>query len=148
MTEVFCLDAAVWVKWLTPEEFSDVAATLVLDSAVHRRVAPAFCWAEVGSTLRKKADAGSISHERAEDAWQLFIETPISFIDSRRLRARAWQLAREFAQPTLYDAAYLACTEVVDAEVRSFWTTDDVLLQSLGDRRPPYVRHLREVAAG
>ncbi len=58
---------------------------------------------------------------------------------------RAWQLAEQFAQPTLYDAAYLAVTELLDGPSRSFWTADKQLLAALGADRPSYVHHLDEV---
>ena len=71
---------------------------------------------------------------------------PITFIDIPELRSRAWDLAEQYGQPTLYDAAYLVCTEVVEGSSRTFWTADDALLVALGSARPAYVRHLRDAS--
>jgi predicted nucleic acid-binding protein len=147
VTDVVCLDAGVWVKALAAEALSAEAAQVVADSIGNGSlVAPAFCWAEVGSVLRKKVRTRDLSAEEAADAWADFQAMPIEFIDMPRLRGLAWDLAVRYGQPTLYDAAYLATLEVVDASSRTFWTADETLLTALGDRRPAYVRHLREAS--
>lgn len=147
MTDVVCLDAGVWVKALAAEELSAEAAHVLADSIGNGRlVAPAFCWAEVGSVLRKKVRAGELSAQEAASAWTDFQAMPVAFIDTPQLRSRAWDLAERYGQPTLYDAAYLACTELVEGSSRTFWTADDVLLAALKSGRPAYVRHLREAS--
>ena len=147
MTDVVCLDAGVWVKALVAEELSAEAAHVVADSIGNGSlVEPAFCWAEVGSVLRKRVRARDLSAVEAADAWTDFGAMPITFIDVPELRSRAWDLAERYGQPTLYDAAYLACTEVVEGSSRTFWTADDALLAALGSARPAYVRHLREAS--
>jgi predicted nucleic acid-binding protein len=147
VTDVVCLDAGVWVKALAAEELSAEAAHVLADSIGNGSlVAPAFCWAEVGSVLRKKVRARDLSAEEAAGAWMDFQAMPVTFIDTPQLRSRAWDLAERYGQPTLYDAAYLACTEVVEGSSRTFWTADDALLALLASGRPAYVRHLREVS--
>jgi predicted nucleic acid-binding protein len=147
VTDVVCLDAGVWIKALAAEELSAEAAHVLADSIVNGSlVAPAFCWAEVGSVLRKKVRARDLSAEEAAEAWRDFRAMPVTFIDTVQLRSRAWDLAERYGQPTLYDAAYLACTEAVAGSSRTFWTADDALLATLGGERPAYVRHLREVS--
>ncbi len=147
MTDVVCLGAGVWIKALAAEELSAEAAHVLADSIGNGSlVAPAFCWAEVGSVLRKKVRARDLSAAEAADAWTDFQAMPITFIDIPELRSRAWDLAEQYGQPTLYDAAYLACTEVVEGSSRTFWTADDALLVALGSARPAYVRHLRDAS--
>jgi predicted nucleic acid-binding protein len=77
--------------------------------------------------------------------WDHFLDLPIEYVDDHVLRSRAWKMAQQWRLPTLYDAAFLACTELVpaarDAE-RQFWTSDRELLRSLGTPRPAYVREL------
>lgn len=149
MTDVVCLDAGVWIKALVAEDLGDEAGKLLADVIVQSRlVAPAFCWAEVGSVLRKKVRAQQITSKEATDAWTDFEAMTLTFLDTPAIRSRAWQLAESFGQSTLYDAAYLACTELANGESRAFWTADDALLGALGDHRPPYVRHLREATTG
>ena len=110
-------------------------------------MAPAFCWAEVGSALRKKVRLGRLTTDQAEDAWVDFEAMTVAFVDSTPIRNRAWELAAQFGQSTLYDTAYMACTELVDGRSRTFWTADDAVLRALGNDRPAYVRHLREMTA-
>jgi predicted nucleic acid-binding protein len=146
VTDVVCLDAGVWIKALVAEELSPAAADVVEDTIANGSlVAPAFCWAEVGSVLRKKVRARQLSADEATEAWNDFQAMPITFVDTPRLRRRAWELAQRYGQPTLYDAAYLACTELGQGTSRTFWTADAALLAALGNGRPAYVRHLSEV---
>jgi len=112
-----------------------------------RVVAPAFCWAEVGSVLRKKVRAGEITVEESVEAWADFQAMPIDFLDESAVRDRAWSLAERFAQPTLYDAAYLAVTELPNGATREFWTADQALFDAVRRGRPSYVHHLSELSA-
>jgi predicted nucleic acid-binding protein len=145
VTDVVCLDAGVWIKALTAEELSSEAARVLASSIGNGSlVAPAFCWAEVGSVLRKKVRARLLTAEEAAGAWTDFRAMPVTFVDTSQLRNRAWDLAERYGHPTLYDAAYLACTEVVEGSARTFWTADEALIASLGSRRPAYVRRLAE----
>jgi predicted nucleic acid-binding protein len=147
VTDVVCLDAGVWVKTLVDEELSEQAANLLAVAIANSRiVAPAFCWAEVGSVLRKKVRAEQITSEEAIAAWDDFHGVDVMFLDTPAIRSRAWELAESLAQHTLYDLAYLACTELALGTSRSFWTADDELLRALGDQRPEYVHHLRDAA--
>ena len=149
MTEVLCLDANVLVKLLVleyPPELN-AAARRLLDQvdAGAVLVAPAFAWAEVGSALRKKARTGELTETRTREHWDAFLSYGIEYLDSPEIRLRAWEIAADYGLPTLYDAAFLACTELAPVEEpgsREFWTADGTLLQQLGDRRPSYVHRL------
>jgi len=68
------------------------------------------------------------------------------YVDDYAIRDRAWEIARAFDMPTLSDAAFMAVTELAAGPAaRTFWTADAALIRSLGRRRPPYVRELREL---
>jgi len=151
VTDVLGLDANVVIKLLVQE------APLELTAAARRLytrvewdtatlVAPAFAWAEVGSTLRKKVRTRELTANEAGEGWQEFLGMPIVFLDTPQIRARSWEIADRYNLPTLYDAAYLACTELGDVEdpgQREFWTADQRLLSHLGDLLHPYVRQLQ-----
>ncbi|MGI8553423.1 MAG: type II toxin-antitoxin system VapC family toxin [Dehalococcoidia bacterium] len=146
---LYCIDTTVWIKATTgeePRETGEVAKQVVARALLRGRlVLPAWAWAEVASVLRKKVRARLLQADEAERVWRMFLELPIDFIEMRSLRRRAWEIADAFGLPTLYDAAFLACTELAPAPedtVREFWTADDSLLRSLGNRRPAYVRRL------
>jgi hypothetical protein len=54
-------------------------------------------------------------------------------------------VAAEYDLATLYDAAFLACTEVApgaEEATREYWTADTALVRQLGARKPAYVRQL------
>jgi predicted nucleic acid-binding protein len=85
---------------------------------------------------------GILSREEANALWDEFSHVPIVYLDFPELRARTWELAEQHGLLTLYDAAFLACTELCPADeptVREFWTADQRLLADLGARRPGYV---------
>ena len=110
-----------------------------------RLVDPAFAWGEVGSVLRKKVRQGLLTPEQSEELSTRFGRLPIEFVDMPALRDRAWEVAVHYGMPTLYDAAFLACTEVSpgpEAAVRQLWAADQDFLRTLGAERPPYVRQL------
>ncbi|NJM77200.1 MAG: type II toxin-antitoxin system VapC family toxin [Acaryochloridaceae cyanobacterium RU_4_10] len=142
MARVLCLDSSVLIPYLAPEENSDEAEVLILDaiSSSIRMVAPCFAWAEVGSVLRKKVRRGLLTFEESQACFEDFQQLSLEFIDLPDLRAKAWAIATQHDLPTLYDAAFLACSEFCGAE---FWTADRVFIKSLSPC-PKYVRLLTE----
>ena len=140
---VLCVDTSVWIPYLVPEVYQPQARNLVEEalSMSIRLVAPAFAWAEVGSVLRKKTRMGVVTIEEAQGFFHDFNELPIDYIQEEAIRARTWEIAEIYGLPTLYDAAFLACTESVSGE---FWTADTTLIRQLTPR-PTYVRELAEI---
>jgi predicted nucleic acid-binding protein len=139
---VLCLDSSVLIPYLTPEDNSDKAEVLILGaiSASLRMVAPCFAWAEVGSVLLKKVRRGLLTREESLACFKDFQQLPVEFIDHLDLRAKAWAIATQHDLTTLYDAAFLACSEHCGAE---FWTADQVLVNSLSPC-PDYVHSLSD----
>ena len=142
MTRALCLDTSVLIQYLIPEGLQVHAEALVLEVVENavRIVAPAFAWAEIGSLLRKKIRAGLITSEEAQGCFDDFCQLPIEYIDTDQIRAKAWEIAQQYQLPTLYDAAFLACTESVGMGCH-FWTADKTLLNQLGQKLA-YVREL------
>jgi len=64
---------------------------------------------------------GVITIEQAQGFFQDFNELPIDYIQEEAIRARTWEIAEIYGLPTLYDAAFLACTESISGE---FWTSN------------------------
>lgn len=144
MPKVLCLDSSVLIPYLTPEGNSEKAEILILNaiSTSIRLVAPCFAWTEVGSVLRKKVRRDLLTVEESLACFEDFQELPLEFIDHSDLRSKAWDIASQHDLPTLYDAAFLACSELCGAE---FWTADQVLINSLSPC-PGYIRSLSEAA--
>jgi len=108
-------------------------------------VAPEWQWAEIGSVLRKKVRRSLLTADEAQGVWDDFLRLPIEAVGGRALASRAWDVARLFDLPTLYDAAMLACVDVAsapDGTAREFWTADAELVRRLGSDRPASVRVL------
>lgn len=140
MSKVLCLDTSVLVPYLVPEQFSSKAESLILQGieASARFVVPSFAWAELGSVLRKKIRMGMLTAEEAQACFEDFGQLPLEFMDNPAIRQRSWVLASQHGLPTLYDAAFLACTELCSAE---FWTADQALVKQLSPC-PDYVHAL------
>ncbi len=118
-----------------------VAAAL----SAHSLIAPSFAWAEIGSVLKKKVRQRLLTKRQADELWMSFCTIPIEYIDTVAVRAVAWEIAERYTLPTLYDAAFLACLEVLRRErgnEGAFWTTDRELLRAMGTNRPSFVRLL------
>ena len=146
---VICLDTGVVIKAFVEEDPPDLflAARRLMIRALSdgTLVAPAFAWAEVGSVLRRQNRQGILAPNQVQAYWDLFNQLPITYVDTPDVRHRAWELAARYSLPTLYDAAFLACTElapVPHVTGREFWTTDAALLRSLTPELPSYVRSL------
>ena len=145
----YCLDTSVVVKVLAPEEGSGEATALLrrIVSGGHRLVAPAFAWAEVGTVLRKKVKAGLLSESEADATWARFLSLAIDYLGDRRIQETAWEIAAKFNLAGVYDAAFLAVSEISAEDRRNaveFWTADRELVRSLGQEPPDYVHLLYE----
>jgi predicted nucleic acid-binding protein len=151
LSQVICVDTTVVVKFVTGEDGWELADRVIAMAEEDRSptVAPTWLWAEVGSVLRKKTRLKEISADDASRHWLDFQDMGVNLLDSPEIRQRAWEIAEQFNLSTLYDAAFLACTELapaVEGAQRVFWTADRQLIRQLGDRRPAYVRELQELA--
>lgn len=125
---------------MVPEVYQ-VQARALVEVALNqnlRIVAPAFAWAEVGSVLRKKTRMQVITAEEAQGFFEDFHKLPIEYIEEETIRFRSWEIAEKYGLPTLYDAAFLACTESVSGE---FWTVYAALVKKLVPR-PNYLKEL------
>jgi predicted nucleic acid-binding protein len=142
VTEALCIDTSVMMKYLCPDEQTPEAIALITNALTGqtRLVAPCFAWAEVGSVLRKKVRVKLLTSAEADQLYTAYLSLPIDYIDTEILRLNAWQLAKQYGMPTLYDAVFLACAT---AESANFWTADDAML-NLFSSRPSYVYRLGE----
>jgi len=132
-TEV-CVDASLAVKVVVTEPGSDKADALFDEwaSAGHQLVAPAFFEVETDSILRQKVVLRrELTPEQAEAAFVKLQALPIQRVSVPEQRQRAWRIATEFSFATVYDAAYLALSELRGCE---FWTADERLYNQVKDK--------------
>ena len=133
MTEV-CVDASVAIKVVVPEVGSDKADALFDRWAGEeiQLIAPAFFEVETDSILRQKASLRrELTADQAQRAFASLRALPIKTKHSAEQRERAWEIASEFQFPTVYDATYLALTELSQCE---FWTADEKLFKQVRDK--------------
>lgn len=149
VSNYICLDTSVLVKVLAEEEDSEKATALMQRIIQHRQliVLPSFAWAEVGTVLRKKRRSNDLSVRQADELWLEFRKFPgIEYLSDNLVMDSTYKISRYFNMATLYDAAFLAVSEVVGertGESCEFWTADEKLINLLNGRRD-YVRHLKE----
>ena len=149
MSDYICLDTSVLIKVLVEEEDSQKATSLMQKVIQDRQfiVLPSFAWAEVGSILRKKLRKNKMAIQEIVDLWLEFRKFPgIEYLSDDLVMDRAWKISSYFDLPTLYDAAFMAVSEVVmqeTGELCEFWTADERLINTMGGRRD-YVRLLRD----
>jgi len=132
------LDANVLVRLVAPGEHRQQAFALWERVSVGREmcVVPAFCPAEVISSIRQMGRGGMLTGEEEETAARDFvvrIRPGLTVIDSPALTLAAWEIARDLNERHTYDSVYLAVARAFGTE---FWTTDRQLLSHLAGRFP------------
>jgi predicted nucleic acid-binding protein len=123
LNHALCVDASVAVKWVVPEQDSEVALS-PLDHAITSGtdlVGPPHLKAEVTSALYRRLRSGEMDEELAIGQANRFEEFPISLVAPSGLVAKAIVLSLEFGLKHPYDAFYLGLGELLDCEV---WTAD------------------------
>ena len=132
-TEV-CVDASLAIKVVVPEAGSEKADALFDQWASEdiQLIAPVFFEVETDSILRQKVSLRQeLTADEAQRAFASLRALPIKTRHSAEQRERAWEIAREFQFPTVYDATYLALADLGQCE---FWTADEKLFKRVRDR--------------
>jgi predicted nucleic acid-binding protein len=137
-----CVDAGLVVKLVAQEPDSDRVDALFAKwhSTQTRLIAPAFAIAEIDSVLRQKAHRGELTAEMADVSFGAACQVPLRTPTVRKLRQRAWEIAKQLQMPQVYDSVYLALADLRQCE---FWTADrrlsDRVREQLG-----FVRHISD----
>jgi predicted nucleic acid-binding protein len=100
-----CVDAGLVGQIVLPDERSPVAETLWagwIEQGV-TICGPPLLYAEVASTIRRAVVRGQFSADAGEVVFQHFLSLGIARIDRDDLYPRAWELARRYNQPRVYD---------------------------------------------
>ena len=134
MARAICLDASVLVKLYLPEPGSESAENLVTRALAQGvdLLGPTLLLAEVLSVLRQNIQRARITRTQSDVAATSLLALPIELVDGVDVHRRAWQIASDLNLPVIYDAMYLAVSELRQAQL---WTADRVLFQKAGDKR-------------
>ena len=130
MTEV-CVDASLAIKAVVPEAGSDKTDALFTQWASENTqlIAPVFFEVETDSILRQKVSLRrELTVDQAQRAFASVQGLPIKITHSPEQRERAWEIARKFQFPIVYDATYLALAELRRCE---FTTADEKLFKQV-----------------
>jgi predicted nucleic acid-binding protein len=125
-----CVDASLVLALLLPEERSNQAQSLWsgwLREAV-TIFGPPLLYAEVPSVLRQAVFFNRVSSDEGEAAFQAFCDMNIAVSANPDLHIRAWNLAKEFHRPRVYDSFYLAAAQAEGCEL---WTGDRRLVNAV-----------------
>ena len=128
MTRI-CIDASLVLLWLIPQKHSQQAED-IWESWRGKKVeliAPPLILAEVTSILRKRVFHGQISPEIGEELFKIFCDLNFRVVYSDDLHVEAWDLAKIFNLPKVYDMHYVALAKMEECEL---WTGDNRLVNA------------------
>lgn len=123
------VDASLAVKWLVPEEDSNLALRLATSWAAAgiRRVAHRWFPVEVASALYKRVQRGELTHNGAAALIDDLSDYEVILYDRTPVHYRALRIATELQQRWIYDSFYLALAIELDCP---FWTADRSFFQA------------------
>ena len=124
------VDASVATKWLTPEEGTEAALTLLGTGEVLH--APDLIYAEVARALARKEQRGEIERDLIHEALASLVALPLETRPSRGLILRAAALVSQ-SNLTVYDCHYLALASQLGA---SLATADRALRRAANHMKP------------
>ncbi len=138
----FVVDASVAVKWVLPEDDSELAEELVTGGALLH--APGFIFVEIANVLWKRMRQGGLVEADATDLMARLRSSPLILWQGEEPLPGTLSLAKELDH-AVYDCAYLALALHLDAVC----VTADRRFQRKAARRPDLVGRvvlLRELA--
>jgi predicted nucleic acid-binding protein len=129
------IDASVFIATVMPDKLSEQAEHLIrrLDSTSTALHAPTLLRYEMVAVARKVVHQKRFSAEKGRSISEELFAYPVTLHFDDGLLLRAYELAEEFAQPSAYDAQYMALAERLACE---FWTADERLFNSVRSQFP------------
>jgi len=147
MSDVVVVDASLALKWVLPEDDSDIANMLLKQWTIDGKdvIAPALFTYETTNILYRQIVTGRLTYEETKQAQTKLFSIGVSLVFSQyqNISKRAMEFAHRFTLLAAYDAHYLALAERENCE---YWTADARLLNALNGKLP-WVRKLIEYQA-
>lgn len=129
MTRV--LDASIAGRGLLPGQFLPEAAELLLPT--EDIVLPDLFQQESLNLIFRAERRGLVPLDEAASLRSRLAALKCTYVRTQPFLDRAYEIARRFRQPDIYDAIYLVCAQDLDADL---WTCDRKFVASFGAHRP------------
>ena len=135
MSGFFVVDASVAVKWVVPEEDTELASKLFNDATATDThvLVPPHLPVEVTNALRKKTWRNELTTSEADRALQRFLGLDFRRSEPPGLYKRALDLANQYDRRAVYDSHYVALAEIVGCDL---WTADSGIVNVMGQDLP------------
>lgn len=143
---MICVDASVAVKWVLPEERSDLARALFVAAirAAEPIVAPPLLPIEVTNIIYKRVRGrDGMPVVAAQVVLHELLTSPVELVNPAGLHRDALALAADLQLSAAYDAHYLALARHVGCDL---WTDDRRLVRQAGDVFP-FVRWIGDLGS-
>ena len=108
------IDASVAVKWLVPEDMSDIAREISIGP--DRLVAPRLIKTEIANVLVRKTMQGTLSRLEASDHLRKIALLLTELVDIDEMIGPAFEIACVLRHP-IYDLIYLETARRLDAQL-------------------------------
>jgi len=130
MNSKVCIDASFFLKLVLPEDYSEEAHAVWTEWVNKRKniYAPYLLINETHSVIRNKVYRKELTSEEGTMASAVIEEQDIIFWYSAISVKAAWDYAKKYNRPTLYDSFYMSVAEETESEL---WTADSRLVNSL-----------------
>ena len=132
MNSKICIDASFILKLVLPEDYSEKVHLIWTEwvekeKGIHASYLLIY---ETHSVIRNKIYREEITTNEGIAASEILRELEIILYHSPMTVKIAWDFAKKYNRPTLYDTFYLAVSKEIEAE---FWTADRKLVNSLNN---------------
>jgi predicted nucleic acid-binding protein len=132
---VIAVDASIALKLVVQEADSRLARAAWQSWANEGEIiiAPGLFRAETLSVVRRKVHRGLLTDADGEQAYTALENLAVRVREPDDLYPTAWQFARRFNRPTIYDACYLALAAIIGCDL---WTADHRLANAVSPQLP------------
>jgi len=145
MNSKVCIDASFILKLVLPEDFSDSVHRIWTGwvEKGKRIYAPYLLIYETHSVIRNKVYRKELTSSEGKAASEAMRDQEIIFYHSPTIPKVAWDFAKKYNRPVLYDTFYLAVAKEIESE---FWTADKKLINSLNaDTKLSWVKSVFDI---